>query len=214
MIKRIKWHSPNPRPTTTFMGINLSTTSSHKEPPSLVPMGVKVKLEPWVAWVATSWWWSHVPVWLIAQTLGTCSLPQPAGPQLPCCALTSNTCMLHHWVFRTYLTQCLSSFPVKHCIVLSATLRMLCAELCPLPADSYVEALTPTWCNGIRRWSLWEVLRFQWGHEGGSFHPQRGQREKVALCNQEESLHQERNWPAPQSRLGSLQNDEKYISIG
>lgn len=42
------------------------------------------------------------------------------------------------------------------------------------------------WWNVLgRRWSLWEVIRLRWGHEGGSvshFLVMRGYREKAGIC--------------------------------
>ena len=36
----------------------------------------------------------------------------------------------------------------------------------PFPQNAYVRALPQ--CDGIRRWGLWERIRFQWGHECGA----------------------------------------------
>lgn len=108
-----------------------------------------------------------------------------------------------HWVLlhSSYIAWLLRPSSAKHCVIRSATLKMLCAELCPFPTNSYVEALILACCYGIWRWSLWEVLRFQWGHEDGALYPQRRHGEKVPSASQEKSLHQEPDPSTPQLRI-------------
>ena len=47
---------------------------------------------------------------------------------------------------------------------------------------------------GIWRWSLWEVIRFRWGHEGRDscfFFSLSGHREMAVICNPEKNLSPE-----------------------
>ena len=101
---------------------------------------------------------------------------------------------------------------------------------CMLVSTPKIYVLNPTsQCDGIKRWSLWEIIRIRWGLKGGTLingistligvtreYPSLlcssakwGYKEKLIFCTLEGDPHQNSTKVAPWTQTSSLQNYEK-----